>query len=260
MSYEKQNFTEGQVLTAEALNNMDNCIAETEAAVEHISSEGGGTVVQNEKNSNSTLWSQWNKRLSFGMNTSESRVPFVVDGQMFVNGTLMLHNDTGNNNDMHNSNRWGFHVLEAYLRNNYDRWTVLVDKNTFEGKKMLEDYLYTGANHYADSYGWRKIGSDVAGHSFLFDRDVMEAYGAIHCHSPLSLARINPSTDLNSTYNTVAEADAAYEPQKFAEENMKCVKAIEIANAEDGCMYYDTEANKIKVKINGEWKSLVVAD
>ena len=224
----------------------------------YIHFEDGGAVVRNEQNANNPIWSMWNNRLSFGMNKSEASVPFFVDGQMLVDGTLMLHNSTGNDSDYHDRNRWGFHLLEGYLRNNYARWTVIADKNIHDGKTVVEDYLYTGADHSADSYGWRRIGSDVSGHSFLFDRDVMLALGAIRCYSPFTLANINPSTDLDYTYETVAAADSAYSPQRASEAHMKRVRAIEIANAADGCMYYDAEAHKVKAKVNGAWTNLYV--
>lgn len=215
--------------------------------------EDGGYVLEGEANSSNAIWSQWSNRLAFGMNTATAPVPAQFNGQLYANGTIIAHN-TGDNSH----NRWGFHVFEAYDSGNYNRITMLVDKHTSEcdSKKSAELYYYTGANHAAASYGYFKLGSDVKYHSFLFSRDKMIAAGEIDCRFPITLARINPSTDLDSTYSTVEAADTAHEAESQAEANSKCIKYLALKNAEDGCMWYDTERNKVVVKINGAWHDM----
>lgn len=215
--------------------------------------EDGGYVLDGEANSSNAIWTQWNNRLAFGMNTATAPVPAQFNGQIFADGTIIAHN-TGDNSH----NRWGFHVFEAYDSGNYNRITMLVDKHTseYDSKKSAELYYYTGSNHAAASYGYFKLGSDVAYHSFLFSRDKMIASGEIDCRFPVTLARISPSDDLDDTCNTVAAADAAYEPESSATNNLKCIKYLALKNAEDGCMWYDTDRNKVVVKINGAWHDL----
>lgn len=213
----------------------------------------GGYIVDGETNSSNAIWSQWSNRLAFGMDTATAPVPAQFNGQIFVDGTIIAHN-TGNESH----NRWGFHVLEAYAKDNYSRMTMLSDKhnNEFDGKKSFEAYYYTGASHKNSAYGFFKVGSDVKYHSFLFDRDKMIASGEIDCRFPVTLARINPSTDIDDTYQTVEAADTAYEAEGNALENLKCLKYLALKNAQDGCMWYDTVRNKVVVKINGEWHDI----
>ena len=45
MAYEKQNFTEGQVLTAAALNQIEDAIVETEEKVNTLMEDSGGVEV-----------------------------------------------------------------------------------------------------------------------------------------------------------------------------------------------------------------------
>lgn len=209
---------------------------------------------------NDPAWSQWNGRLAFGVQKEIAPVPFKVNGQMLVDGMLMAHN-----NGNQKTNRWGFHVFEAYAKDNYSRMTMLLDKHASEasGKPSLEYYYYTGANHHATSYGNVKIGSDVAYHSFCFDRDKMTAYGEIDSKMPITLARISLANDINTAYETVSGADAAYEPETNHAENIRCLKYIALKNAENGAMFYDTDRNKAVMKINGLWCDIpftVIAD
>lgn len=216
-----------------------------------------GLIVNNGINKNNELWNMWNRRLAFGMNLGEAHVPFDINGQIFVNGTIIAKNN-GNKD----TNRWGFHVYEAYSKDNYSRMTMLLDKHRGEvsNKPSLEYYYYTGDNHNADSYGLTKIGSDVIYHSFLFDRDKMYAFGEIDCRFPITLARISPSKDLNKTFETVEEADNAFEPESDSVENVRCLKYIALKKAVDGAMFYDKDRNKVVCKINGKWCDLQFSD
>lgn len=213
----------------------------------------GGYVLNGEVNPNNEIWKRWNNRLGWGIDTTTATVPAQFNGQIFANGTIIAHN-TGSNT----YNRHGFHVLEAYAKDDYSRMTMLSDKHNseFDGKKSFEAYYYTGTSHNNSAYGFFKIGSDVKYHSFLFDRDKMIASGEIDCRFPVTLARINPSADLDSTYQTVEAADTAYEAENKAAENLKCLKYLALKNAQDGCMWYDTARNKVVVKINGEWHDM----
>lgn len=214
-----------------------------------------GAVIQNGINAKNNLWTKWNARLAFGMDTSTANVPFLINHPMYVSGTLMVHNTS-----WPNRNRWGFHVFEAYAKDCYSRMTMLLDKHENEGrgKPSLEMYYYTGASHDASAYGNTKIGSDVLYHSFCFDRDVMTAYGEIDAKMPITLARISLSKDIDSSYDTVSAADAAFEPEIYAEENNKCLKYIALNNAENGAMFYDTDRDKAVIKVNGIWCDLPV--
>lgn len=221
-------------------------------AVTYLEADGVGSQ-QNDAAPGHGLWSQWDSRLAFGMDTAAAPAPFYVGGQLLADGTVIAHN-----NGTQDKNRWGFHVFEAYAKDNYSRMTMLLDKHTAEanGKPSLELYYYTGSNHTAASYGNTKIGSDVAFHSFCFDRDKLTAYGEIDSKMPITLARIRLSSDLNTTYQTVAAADGAYEPELYPEENSRCLKFIALKNAQNGAMFYDEDRHQIACKINGQWCAL----
>lgn len=210
-----------------------------------------GSVGQqkNAADANNAVWSKWNSRLAFGMRPESAPVPFAVGGQMLVDGTIIASNA----NAQHT--RWGYHVYEAYARDNYSRMTMLLDKHDSEagGKPSLEYYYYIGGGHDAASYGNTKIGSDVLYHSFCFDRDKMTAYGEVDAKMPITLARISLANDIDTTYETVAAADSAYEPENHPDENNRCLKYIALKNAENGAMFYDTDRNKPVMKINGVW-------
>lgn len=215
----------------------------------------GGYVLEGTPNASNDIWSQWNARLAFGMNPSIAPVPTQFNGQIYVNGTIIAHNNSTSDRA---HNRWGFHVYEAYANDNYSRMTMLLNKHDseFDDKPSLEYYYYTGANHKEPSYGNVKIGSDVKYHSFMFNRDKMIAAGVVDCRFPIELARINPNTDIDATYETVAEIDAAYEPENKAVENSKCLKYVYLKNATNGAMWYDTARHKVVVKINGKWHDM----
>lgn len=199
------------------------------------------------------IWTQWDSRLAFGMDTENAPVPFQVSGQLLADGTIIAHN-TGDKI----KNRWGYHVFEAYAKNNYSRMTMLLDKHNSEtgGKPSLEYYYYIGADHHAASYGNTKIGSDVKYHSFCFDRDKLTAYGEIDSKMPITLARISLANDIDTTYDTVAAADAAYEPESNPEANNKCLKYIALKNAENGAMFYDTDRDQLVCKVGGRWRDI----
>ena len=217
--------------------------------------EHGGLSVSNSVDITNELWGKWDGRLAFGM-ADNAKVPFYVDGQLFANGTIIAANTGAKTN-----NRWGYHVFEAYAKDNSSRMTMLLDKHSNEdGKPTLEFYYYTGKDHKATDFGNTKIGSDVIYHSFMFDRDRLLAYGEIDCRMPITLARINPTTDIDNAYSTVAEADNAYEAEKNPKENIKCLKYIALKNAENGAMFYDTNRNKVVAKVNGKWHDVQTSE
>ncbi len=217
------------------------------AALKTFLEENGVGYQQNPVDADNEIWTE---RMKFGMDTSTAPVPLKVGGQLLVDGTII-----GKNSGTKDKNRHGYHVLETYGKDNYSRMTVVMDKHNSEGnnKPSAELYHYTGANHHAGSYGNMKIGSDVKMHSFCFDRDKMTAYGEIDSKMPITLARISLKNDIDITYDTVAAADAAYEPEEFAEENLKCLKYIALKNADDGAMFYDVDRDVPVMKINGKW-------
>lgn len=219
--------------------------------------DGGVYIFNPELNPLNEYWEKWDGRLAYGMNTSIAPIPVQMESQLFVDGTIIAHNNsTSNIYSQRGYNRWGMHLYEGYSRDNYSRMTMLTDKHSNEfgdGKKSLEYYYYTGASHKADAYGNTKIGSDVNKHSFAFNRDVMTASGVIDCLFPIQVARINTNTDLDDTYTTVASADTAYEAEGNPDANIKCLKWIYLKNATNGAMFYDTLRQKLVVKIGNQW-------
>jgi len=234
---------QGRVTKVEA-GNFSGGIAETYAEIDGIGQQ------QNPVQPEHSIWDQWNARLAFGMDVGSAPVPFRVGGQLMTDGTIIARNSGSQA-----KNRWGCHVFEAYGKDNHSRMTMLLDKHPSEAaeKPSLEFYYYIGDNHKAASYGNTKVGSDVAFHSFCFDRDKMTAYGEIDSRMPITLARISLSQDLDTRYDTVETADAAYEPEAFPEENNRCLKFIALKNAENGAMFYDTDRNQLVCKIAGHW-------
>ena len=215
--------------------------------------EGVGRV-ENKTDWDNELWTQWDDRLSFGMEPGNAPAPFRVCGQLFADGTIICRNV----GDMKH-NRWGFHLLEGYAKDNWSRMTVLVDKHVDDsGRNMVELYFYVGAAHTAASYGGVRVGSDVEKHSFVFDRDTMTAYGQADFKAPICLNGIDLNTDIDDTYETVADADAAYDPEFNSDANNKSLQYIRLANAKDGTMFYDEANRKIAIKIAGNWKWFAV--
>ncbi|WP_159522841.1 hypothetical protein [Sunxiuqinia indica] len=193
-------------------------------------------------------WNGWDEpRLVFGVDKTAIPKPIEILTQLISQGTVIAGGI--NTNFM----RWGYHVFEGYAADEIKRITMLVNKHTLGGIPMAELYYYlTEHTHSAASYGWFKVGSDVRDHSFLFTRDKAIAYGEWDLKNVITLARIDPTTDLNSTYETIAEADAAYNPDNNPE-NAKCVLYIALKNAENGAMFYDTNRDEIVIKKAGEW-------
>ena len=72
--------------------------------------------------------------------------------------------------------------------------------------------------------------------------------------------RYSLNTDIDNAYSTVAEADNAYEAEKKPKENIKCLKYIALKNAENGAMFYDTNRNKVVVKVNGKWHDVQTSE
>lgn len=219
--------------------------------------DGGVYVFNPELNPLNEYWEKWDGRLAYGMNTAIAPVPVQMESQLFVDGTIIAHNNSTTTAAAGRGyNRWGLHLYEGYSRDNYSRMTMLTDKHINEfgdSKKSLEYYYYTGASHKEDAYGNTKIGSDVNKHSFAFNRDKMIASGVIDCLFPIQVARINTTTDLDDTYTTVASADTAHEAESDADANIKCLKWIYLKNATNGAMFYDTLRQKLVVKIGNQW-------
>lgn len=149
-------------------------------------------------------------------------------------------------------------MFEAYAKDNFSRMTMLMDKHEIEAnsKPSLEFYYYTGSDHSGASYGNTKIGSDVAFHSFCFDRDRMTAYGSIDACMPITLAKISLTNDLNTAYKNIAAADAAFEPETAAAQHNRCLKYIALRKAENGAMFYDVDRHQVACKIGDKWCAL----
>ena len=238
---------QGYITALESAAGTGGSMAET-----YVEADGVGSQ-QNPAAPDSDLWSRWNARLAFGMDTTAAPAPFAVGGQLLADGTVIARNSGSQD-----KNRWGFHVYEAYAKDNYSRMTMLLDKHAAEaeGKPSLEFYYYTGSDHSAASYGNTKVGSDVAFHSFFFDRDKLTAYGEIDAKMPVTLAKISLSVDLNTAFDTVAAADAAFEPELYPEENTRCLRYLAPKNAQNGAMFYDADRDQVACKIGGAWCSL----
>lgn len=218
----------------------------------YVEIDGVGSQ-QNPAAPENPLWQQWDARLAFGMDTAAAPAPFHVGGQLLADGTIIARNC-----GTQDKNRWGFHVFEAYARDNFSRMTMLMDKHDIEAnsKPSLEFYYYTGSDHSGASYGNTKIGSDVAFHSFCFDRDKLTAYGSIDACMPITLAKISLANDLNTSYKNIAAADAAFEPETAAAQHNKCLKFIALRKAENGAMFYDADRHQVACKIGGKWCAL----
>lgn len=228
---------------------------ENASNLKYYSEQDGGGMIANGVNPDNEIWKDFNARLAFGMDTSKAPVPFRVKGQMLVDGTVIARNVAAHTNDLVN-NRWGMHMFEGYATDDYSRFTILADKHTHDGLKMVEVYYYTGAGHSAADYGWVKIGSDVCHHSFDFRRDIMRAHGMIDCRMPITLARISLTNDIDTTYETVEEVDAKYEGEGNWQQNLRCLKYVYLKNAENGAMFYDTDIDKPVIKVGGDWHVL----
>ena len=217
----------------------------------YIQAEDSGITITNSANASNPIWTEYDGRLAFGMNTSTAQVPTINNQQLVNYGTLITMKKSG-------QNRWGLHALECYDNTNYNRITMLTDKHMEYGRKEADLYYYTGASHKNSAYGFFKLGSDVRNHSFDFSRDEMIADGVINAHSVIQLANINQTTDLIRTYDTYEEADTAYEADQAATtvNNAKCCKYIQLKDAENGAMWYDSVRHKVVVKVNGVWCDL----
>lgn len=215
-----------------------------------------GIVITNQSNNSNDIWSEYDGRLAFGMDIVNAPVPTVNKQQLINYGTLITMKG-GDGTDT-KYNRWGLHQIECYDKTNYNRITLLTDKHQEYGRKEADLYYYTGASHKNSAYGFFKLGSDVCNHSFDFSRDEMIADGVINAHSVIQLARINQNTDLIRTYDNYEDADTAYEADQAATtaNNAKCCKYIQLLNAENGAMFYDSVRHKVVVKINGEWHDM----
>jgi hypothetical protein len=220
---------------------------------ENISIEDSGVVIEDGTNASNAIWTDYDGRLAFGLDTSIALVPTINKQQMINYGTFITMKNGSNN-------RWGYHAIECYDNTNYNRVTLLTDKHIEYGNKLAEFYYYIGNNHSNASYGYMRLGSDVRNHSFSFNRDEMIADGAINAHSVIQLARINPSTDLITTYDNYAQADSAYDPENAgtSANNAKCCRYIQLKNAENGAMFYDTNREKLVCKVEGKWSDVQV--
>lgn len=223
--------------------------------LEYYVEQDGGGIIANGVNPDNEIWKNFNARFAFGMDTGKAPVPLRVKGQMLVDGTVIARNVAANTNDLVN-NRWGMHIFEGYATDDYSRFTILTDKHTNDSLKMAEAYYYTGAGHSAADYGWVKLGSDVCRHSFDFRRDIMQAHGMIDCRMPITLARISLTDDLDTSCETVEEADAKYEGESNWQNNLRCLKYIYLKNAENGAMFYDTDINEPVIKVDGNWHTI----
>lgn len=198
-------------------------------------------------------WSDTGTR--FGLSPTQCPAPCIIEAPFIAKGTFI---SGGTNTNMM---RWGFHVFEGYASDGKSRITMLINKHTEESKPLAELYYYlTAYTHGAESYGWFKLGSDVKQHSFMFSRDKAIAFGEWDLRNVMTLARISPSHDLNSTYQTIAQVDAAYEAETNSVENAKCLLYLALKNAQNGAMFYDTDRNKAIIKVNGKWCDMNVTD
>lgn len=207
------------------------------------------TDVNNDANAD---WKNWElRRYAFGLNTETVPQPLSVNTQINSEGTVMVGgSDTS-------KMRWGYHVFEGYAKDNTSRITMLVNKHIEESRALAELYYYlTAYNHSNKAYGWFKIGSDVKQHSFMFGRDKAIAFGEWDLRNLMTLARISPSNDLDSTYEDIASADSAYEAESKCSENAKCVLYLALKNAKNGAVFYDTDREKPVIKVNGKWCEL----
>lgn len=202
-------------------------------------------IKEPEKNIN---WSGWReRRYSFGVDINKIPQPFHIKTQSISEGTIICAGTV-------DYIRWGFHVFEGYASDGRSRITMLVNKHEEESKKVAELYYYgTVYAHSASSYNWLKLGSDVKNHSFMFDRDNAVFFGKADMRSVIELASINLDSDINTTHKTVHAADMAFEAEQDSVNNAKCIKYLQLKNARDGAMWYDSKNKKVLIKVNGKW-------
>lgn len=231
---------------------------EDSTLLSYIQAVASGITITNSANSANDIWSLYDARLAFGMDTANAPVPTINKQQLVNYGTIITMKGSALGEPNNYRNRWGLHALECYDNTNYNRITMLTDKHQEYGRKEADLYYYTGASHKNSAYGFFKFGSDVRNHSFDFSRDEMIADGVINAHSVIQLARINQNTDLIRTYDNYEEADTAYEADQAATSanNAKCCKYIQLKDAENGAMWYDSVRHKVVVKVNGVWCDL----
>lgn len=222
------------------------------ADLKYYSEVGGGGIIANTPDYKNEIWTNWGGRLGFGMNTANAPVPFWVKNQLLVDGTVIARNVAASLSDQVN-NRWGMHLFEGYSTDDYSRFTILADKFEHDYRKVACVYYYTGASEADTAYGWVKVGSDAEKHSFDFSRDIMQAHGVIDCRMPVTLARISLTNDIDTTYETVEEADTAYAAGTEWESNLRCLRYIYLKNAANGSMFYDADINAPVIKVDGSW-------
>jgi len=123
----------------------------------------------------------------------------------------------------------GGHILEGWDKDEKFRVTLLMGKFT-NSFACLQVYSPAGLSEEQRRFGWLKLGSDELSEGVDFSR------GSTIFYTPLTLNQ--RSTPPTST------PDADLNPQ------------LSNDNLLDGTMYYDTTLKKVRVMVNGVWKSL----
>lgn len=189
-------------------------------------------------------WPLWKERsYNYGLDIRHTPVPLFFDAPIMTNSTIMVRGQDSS------SKRWGFHCFEAYADDDISRLTMLVNKHV-ELKKPVAEIYYFGSGYNHDAYNWVRIGSDVKGHSFLFDRDRAIFYGSLELENILTLAGIS-AADIDST---PFKSDA----NRYSAESAKRVKYKALKNAKDGTLYYDKDKKIVVIKIDGKWNKVMV--
>ncbi len=189
-------------------------------------------------------WPLWKERsYNYGLDIRHTPVPLFFDAPIMTNSTIMVRGQDSS------SKRWGFHCFEAYADDDISRLTMLVNKHV-ELKKPVAEIYYFGSGYNHGAYNWVRIGSDVKGHSFLFDRDRAIFYGSLELENILTLAGISAAELDPKPFK--ADAD------KHSAASAKSVKYNALKNAKDGTLYYDKDRKMVVVKIDGKWNRVMV--
>ena len=209
-----------------------------------LASAGEGHASCEFSSSPDVKWPLWKQRsYNYGFDIDSVPVPLVFNAPIMTNSTIMVRGSDSS------SKRWGLHCFEAYADDDISRLTMLVNKHV-ELRKPVAEIYYFGSGYAADSYNWVRIGSDIRGHSFLFDRDRAVFYGSLELDNILTLANISAS-DLNPM---PVKAHAEKEYGKSAAH----VKYKALKEAKDGTLYYDRDKKIVVVKIDGKWNRVMV--
>ena len=173
-------------------------------------------------------WTNWEDvRYSYGFNANDQPIFNTIEGVLESDTMLSVRGGKGRWNSAVEFN--GGHVFEGWNGDETFRVTILMGKFN-KSMACLQTFSPEGVYSEQRRFGWVKIGSDELNEGVDFSR------GSTIFYTPLTLNQ--RSTPPTST------PDADLNPQ------------LNNSNLLDGTMYYDTTLKKVRVMVNGVWKSI----